>query len=108
LCERPDAGFADHWHGYEIEGIEGFSGRQACFEELALGASLSAFGNFVLEQGSQGASSGPALSIGLFDDGGPEAADGGQAEFREQQRQACGIGGHAAIPPVWVMLKRLS
>ena len=93
---------AERRHGGEVEGGEGLAGWQAGLGEVALDASAGAIGEFQFGECGEQARGGPSLLVGAGGDVGPEAGDGGQAEFAEHQRQARHIGGagggHAAAP----------
>ena len=69
---------------------------------MALDAAAAALGDLVLGQGGQEAGGGPAFLVGLAGETGPQAADGGQPQFRQDQLDPggiAGIGGHKA--PAW-------
>jgi len=62
-------GFANHGHGGEVEGGEGFAGRQAGLVKMALEPSAGPFGDFVLGKGTKEAGSRPVRLRELFDGG---------------------------------------
>jgi hypothetical protein len=45
--ERHDLGLADHWDGLEVEAVEGLSGRQPSFGEVAFEPASAALGNLM-------------------------------------------------------------
>jgi hypothetical protein len=92
-AQSEDLGLAKARHGREVEGGEALAGRQAGVLQMALDAPLMAFGQFVLEQGGEEAGRRPALLFGAFGEGRPQAVDGGQPQFVQQQRQPSGIDG---------------
>ena len=85
-----DLGLGDHRHGLEVEGVEGLSGQQAGFGEMALDAAPVAFGEFVLGDGGEEAGGGPSFLVGLFGELRPHQLDGGQAQLVEQEAEARG------------------
>ena len=72
--DRHDLGLGDHRHGVEVEGVEGLSGRQPCFGEMALDAATVALGDLMLGQGGQEARCGPTFLVGLLGEIGPRPA----------------------------------
>ena len=85
------AGPAQHGHVGKIEAVERLVRRQPGFGEVALDASLGAFGDLDLGQGGQEARGGPAFAVGPLGNLWPEPADGGQTQIAQQQRQPGGV-----------------
>ena len=100
--ERAHLRLGDHRHGFEVEGIEGFSGRQPGLGEMTLDAASAAFGEFVFGDGDEEAGGGPSFLVGLFGELRPHGFDGGQPQLVEQEAEARRIDGlgraHAASP----------
>ena len=76
--ERHDLGLADHRHGLEVEGGEGFAGGQSRFGQVAFDAAAAAVGDLVLGQRGQEASGRPAFLVGLRGELGPHQFDAGR------------------------------
>ena len=82
-----DARSAQHGHMGEIEAVERLVRRQARFGQVALDAPLHPFSHLQLGKSGEEACGGPALAVGPLGHLGPQAADGGQAQLAQQQRQ---------------------
>jgi hypothetical protein len=99
-AERHDLGFADHGDGSEVEAIERLAWRQARLGEMALDAAAAAIGHLLLGKSGKEAGRRPAFLISLFGQPGPHQFDARQAQFIEEQFDACGVDGggllHAA------------
>jgi len=77
--QRHDLRLRDHRHMREVEGGDGFSGRQLCFRHVPLGAAADAIGDLKFGQRRQEASCRPAFLIGLRGELGPHQFNAGQA-----------------------------
>ena len=87
--ERHDVCLADHRHRQEVEVVERLARRQACFGKVALDAPLGALGDLKFGKCREEPSGRPALANG---DILPQAADGGQPQLMQQQRQSGDVG----------------
>src|SRR4249919_3046563 len=100
--ERGHLRLGDHRHGFEVEAVEGLSGRQPGLGEMTLDAASAAFGEFVFGDGDEEASGRPSFLVGLFGELRPHGFDGGQPQLVEQEAEARRIDGlgraHAASP----------
>src|SRR5207244_6253549 len=83
--ERHDLCLADHRDGLEVEAVEGLSGRQPGFGEMAFEAAAPALGNLMLSQCCQKSSGRPAFLVGLGSKRGPDLFDGGQPQLGKEQ-----------------------
>jgi hypothetical protein len=77
--ESHDLGLA-HWDGLEVEGVERFPRRQACFGEMAVDTPADAIGHLML---GKEAGRWPAFLIGLLRELGPHQFDARQAQLAE-------------------------
>ena len=84
---------ADHRHGLEVKIIEGLSGRQPSFGEMAFEPAAAALGHLMFGQGGQETCRRPALLVGLGGERGLELYDGGQPQLGEVQLDTGGVGG---------------
>ena len=75
----------------EVEGGDGFSGRQLGFRHVPLGAAADAVGDLKFGQRRQEASCRPAFLIGLRGELGPHQFNAGQTQLAEQQFNACDV-----------------
>ena len=89
--ERHDLGLADHRNGIEVEGVDGFAGRQPSLGKMTLDTPAAALGHLVLGQGGKEARRRPSLLVGLGGNRRPDLLDGGQPQLGEKQFDAGGI-----------------
>ena len=94
--------FRDHRHGVEVEGVEGFSGRQAGLGEMSGEAASTSIGEFLLGERGEEARGGPAFLVGGGGERAPDELDAGEAQFGEKKIDASGVDFvvrlHAAAP----------
>jgi hypothetical protein len=70
--EGVDLGIRDHWHGGEVEAVEGFARRQSGFLQVTLEPSPASLHHFLFGERGQEAGGGPAFLVGRRRQRGPD------------------------------------
>jgi len=86
----------------ELEAVERLAGWQPRFRQMTLDASCGPFGDLELGECCEEAGGRPAFLVSLGSEILPEAADRGQSQLLQQQRQPMGVNGdlaHAETSP---------
>jgi hypothetical protein len=98
LGQGGDVSLRDGRHRREVEARQTLVGRQHRLRTMAVDATCFPLVHLVLAQGGEEALGRPAFAIGLLGERRPEALDGRQAQFRQQQRQGRSVAGVHAVP----------
>lgn len=77
--------------GTASKAVEGLSGRQPSFGEVALDSPAVALGELMLGDGGKEAGGGPALLVGAFGEARPDGLHGGQTQVVQHDAEAGGI-----------------
>jgi hypothetical protein len=89
--ERHHACLAEHWHGREVEVVEGFAGWQAGLDKMTLDPATAALGNLEFSEHREKPCRRPTLLVSPLGEVRPEPRDGRQAQIVQQKRQSGGI-----------------
>jgi hypothetical protein len=82
--KRHDLRLADHGHGFEVEGVEGFARRQLGAGEMPLDAAATTVGHLVFGECREKAGGWPTLLVRTYGQIGPHQLHGRQAQLGEQ------------------------
>jgi len=93
-------GTAEHGHRREVEAVQRLARRQTCLDQVSRDASLGTVGEFEFSQRRQQPGGRPAFAVGALGKRWPQGADGGQAQFAQQQRQPRGVDADLVAGPV--------